>query len=218
MTHFTDRPNIEEMTEMMYRDELEELLESDDSQWDLNMDDESNDFESYLGSTYDYWCDTYITVHWPLGSLFRGLIVSSVDSQPTMQNTTLTAEKIADYAVMLCDALYMNLKDYQIRAHQCSIQNEINMDYHQQKIDEIKNHGVDVEYYIVSGKKYFKIVMRDSGGQKSAHAFVDKTTGEVYKPASWRAPAKHVRYNLLNQKQREWLYENADWSGGYLYM
>lgn len=54
MTHFIDRPNIEEMTEMMYRDELEELLESDDSQWDLNMDDESNDFESYLGSTYDY--------------------------------------------------------------------------------------------------------------------------------------------------------------------
>ena len=80
MTHFTDRPNIEEMTEMMYRDELEELLESDDSQWDLNMDDESNDFESYLGSTYDYWCDSCITVHWPLGNLFRGLIVSSVDS------------------------------------------------------------------------------------------------------------------------------------------
>lgn len=54
MTHFTDRLNIEEMPEMMYRDEIEELLESDDSQWDLNMDDESNDFESYLGSTYDY--------------------------------------------------------------------------------------------------------------------------------------------------------------------
>jgi hypothetical protein len=54
MTHFTDRPNIEEMPEMMFRDEIEELLQSDDSQWDLNMDDESNDFESYLGSTYDY--------------------------------------------------------------------------------------------------------------------------------------------------------------------
>lgn len=135
-----------------------------------------------------------------------------------MYNTTLATEKIADYTVMLCDALYMNMKNYQIRAHQRSIQNDINMDYHQQKIDEIMNRGVDVEYYVVEGKKYFKIVMRDSGGQKSAHAFVDKTTGEVYKPASWRSPAKHVRYNLTNENQREWLYENADWSGGYLYM
>ncbi|WJZ47947.1 hypothetical protein [Synechococcus phage DSL-LC03] len=135
-----------------------------------------------------------------------------------MYNTNLTAEKIKDYTIMLCDALYMNLKDYQIRAHQRSIENDINMDYHQQKIDEIKNKGVDVEYYYVEGKKYLKVIMRDTGGSKSVHAFVNKTTGEVYKPASWRAPAKHVRYNLTNQEQREWLYENADWSGGYLYM
>lgn len=53
MTHFSDRPQIEELPEMLFRDELEELLESDDI-WDLDMDDESNDFESYLGSTYDY--------------------------------------------------------------------------------------------------------------------------------------------------------------------
>lgn len=58
MTHFTDRPNIEEMPEMMFRDEIEELLESDDRQWDLDMDDEANDFEAYLGSSYDFWCDT----------------------------------------------------------------------------------------------------------------------------------------------------------------
>lgn len=135
-----------------------------------------------------------------------------------MYNTNLTAEKIKDYTIMLCDALYMNLKDYQIRAHQRSIENDINMDYHQQKIDEIKNKGVDVEYYYVEGKKYLKVIMRDTGGSKSVHAFVNKTTGEVYKPSSWKAPAKHVRYNLTNQEQREWLYENADWSGGYLYL
>ena len=51
-----------------------------------------------------------------------------------MINTTLAAEKIEDYTVMLCDALYMNFKDYQIRAHQRSIENEINMDYHQSKV------------------------------------------------------------------------------------
>lgn len=50
-----------------------------------------------------------------------------------MNNTTLATERIADYTVMLCDALYMNLKTYQIRAHKRSIENEINMDYHQKK-------------------------------------------------------------------------------------
>ena len=39
-----------------------------------------------------------------------------------------------------------------------------------------------------TGRKYHKII-----ADNSVHAFVDKNTGEVYKPASWRAPAKHVR-------------------------
>lgn len=53
MTHFTDRPQIEELPEIIYRDELEELLESD-YVWDLDMDDKSCDFESYLGAQYDF--------------------------------------------------------------------------------------------------------------------------------------------------------------------
>jgi hypothetical protein len=52
MTHFTDRPQIEELPEVMYRDELEELLESD-YVWDLEIDDQSGDFENYLSSNYD---------------------------------------------------------------------------------------------------------------------------------------------------------------------
>jgi hypothetical protein len=46
---------------------------------------------------------------------------------------------------------------------------------------------------------------------------VDKKTGEVYKSASWKSPAKGVRYDLRIIEQREWLFENADWSGSYLY-
>ena len=42
-------------------------------------------------------------------------------------------------------------------------------------------------------------------------------TGELYKSASWKAPAKGVRYDLRLIEQREWLYEHADWAGGYLY-
>lgn len=42
------------MSEILFRDEVEELLESDDSLWDLNMDDESHDFDAYLESNYEY--------------------------------------------------------------------------------------------------------------------------------------------------------------------
>ena len=54
----------------------------------------------------------------------------------------------------------------------------------------------------------------------SVHCFIDKQTGEVYKPASWKAPAKHVRYDLRLIKDREFLHNsaNTDWAGGYLYM
>ena len=36
-------------------------------------------------------------------------------------------------------------------------------------------------------------------------------------PASWKSPAKGVLYDLRLIEQREWLLENADWAGGYLY-
>jgi hypothetical protein len=68
-----------------------------------------------------------------------------------------------------------------------------------------------------SGRKYHKIFMCINGKRDSIHAFIDKKTGEVYKPASVKAPAKGVRYDLRLIKDREWLFENADWAGGYLY-
>jgi hypothetical protein len=74
------------------------------------------------------------------------------------------------------------------------------------------------DYIFESGKKYHKIIMIDNGGSRSVHCFVDKKTGEVYKSASWKAPAKGVRYDLRLIKDREWLFANADWAGGYLYL
>ena len=72
------------------------------------------------------------------------------------------------------------------------------------------------EFYPETGRKYHKIIM-DANGSRSVHAFVDKKTGEVYKSASWKSPAKGVRYDLRLISDREWLLENADWAGGYLY-
>ena len=101
---------------------------------------------------------------------------------------------VRKYTLMLCDALLDNFKN--------------------------RNGGgsSDYKFYIESGRKYHKIIMETGAGSRSVHAFVDKKTGEVYKAASFKAPAKHVRFNLLVIKDREWLLENADWAGGYLYM
>ena len=74
------------------------------------------------------------------------------------------------------------------------------------------------KFEIQTGRKYHKIWHVDNGS-RSCHAFIDKKTGEVYKPASYKAPAKGVRFNLLIIKEREYLLNpaNCDWAGGYLY-
>ena len=69
-------------------------------------------------------------------------------------------------------------------------------------------------FTISVGRKYYKI-LEDKG---SVHAFVDRKTGQVYKPASWNKPAKHVRYDLRIIREREACLNNADWAGSYLYL
>lgn len=69
-----------------------------------------------------------------------------------------------------------------------------------------------------SGSKY-RIVM-DAAGSKSVHSFIDATTGDLYKAASWKVPAKGARYNLLTEMELlRFAYEHArtGWAGGYLY-
>jgi len=77
---------------------------------------------------------------------------------------------------------------------------------------------LDYDFVVEPGRKYHKIIMVSN--QRSVHAFVDKKTGDLYKPASWRGPAKGVRYNLF--RDMEYLEQIASvvrgmWAGGYLY-
>ena len=117
----------------------------------------------------------------------------------------------------LCEALRQNYIDYSIRSHQKFIDDADTHNYHKEQIAKLKQGICDYEFYPETGKKYHKIVM-NANGSRSVHAFVDKKTGELYKSASWKAPAKGVRYDLRLIKDREWLLEHADWSGGYLYL
>lgn len=125
---------------------------------------------------------------------------------------------IIKYCYMLTDALVQNYHDYAIKGHQRHIHDYgDNNGHHAEQIEKLKKGISPISYSVESGRKYHKIVFIDSGNSRSIHAFIDKKTGEVYKPSSWKAPAKGVRYNLLMIKDREYLLENADWSGGYLY-
>ena len=51
-----------------------------------------------------------------------------------------------------------------------------------------------------SGKKYVKVIAKaQSGSGTSAWAFIDKSNGDILKPATWAAPAKHARGNIFDQ-------------------
>jgi hypothetical protein len=123
---------------------------------------------------------------------------------------------VTKWTLMLCDALKQNFIDYSIKSHNRSVERGESVDYHQKQINELKNGVCDYDFTFESGRKYHKIIMND-GTQRSVHAFVDKKTGQIYKSASWKSPAKGVRYDLRIIEQREWLLQNADWASSYLY-
>jgi hypothetical protein len=127
------------------------------------------------------------------------------------------------YTESLVNALDENYRLYTVKSHQSERNNS---EYHEQCLEQILKGTYDyrTNFYIVEGRKYLRIEMETgvnhdgSVTQKSIHAFIDKNTGEVYKPATWKSPAKHVRYNLMDKQSREQCYRNADWAGSYLYM
>lgn len=52
-------------------------------------------------------------------------------------------------------------------------------------------------FVYVTGGKYYKIChSRDGITPESSYAFVDKKTGDLYKSASYKQPAKGIRGNI----------------------
>ena len=129
---------------------------------------------------------------------------------------------VRKWTLMLIDALKDNYREYAIRGHKRSMNRDditsSGVDYHNRCIEELSNGIMPIDFEIESGRKYHKIIFVDGGASRSVHAFVDKKTGEVYKSASWRAPAKGVRYDMRLIEQREQMLATCDWSGGYLYV
>ena len=123
---------------------------------------------------------------------------------------------VTKWTWMLCDALRQNYIDYSIKSHQRSVDLGESVDYHNARITELKNGKCDYDFTFETGRKYHKVIM-SANGSRSVHCFIDKKTGEVYMAASFKGPAKSIRYDLRIIEQREWLLENASWCGSYLY-
>ena len=78
--------------------------------------------------------------------------------------------------------------------------------------------GKDYTYQVKSGPKYYKILQQYKGPSgQSVHAFIDKNTGLMYKPASYNAPAKGPRFDLKDKQHQAILRKRFDNYGSYLY-
>lgn len=124
----------------------------------------------------------------------------------------------------LTDSLEQNYKNYTVRSLK-----GFDSEYSKQQLKEIEDGTANLmKFRIQEGKKYYKIIQQDFDTYQdrneyrdgSVHAFVDKFSADVYKPASWKSPAKHVRFNLRNEVHQANLFNPlyTDWAGGYLYM
>lgn len=64
------------------------------------------------------------------------------------------------------------------------------------------------------GRKYVKII-KVGKWQRSVHSFINKATGDLYKPAGWKAPIVDPRGNVYTNLDD--VLARADIFGGYLY-
>ena len=153
-----------------------------------------------------------------------------------MTTSTLTHVPVIEYVKGYCEALEENFKQYSIDSFKRNLEEQRfpeNSSYYQEQLDAIMDGSAKLyKFDYTVGKKYIKIFnlqwqdacdyynRKEGYRQGSVTAFVDKETGQVYKPASWRAPAKHVRFDMRIIRDREFLHnpENTDWAGGHLYM
>ena len=146
--------------------------------------------------------------------------------------------RVEDYVIKYCETLEENFKQYSIDSYKRNIDHPTEVSkgytsYYEEQLQKIEDGTANLYKFVFkTGKKFHKVYFLQyeeaseyygtKAGYKSGsvHAFIDKNTGEVYKPASWQAPANFVRFDLRLIKDREFLHNsaNTDWAGGHLYM
>jgi len=152
--------------------------------------------------------------------------ITAIPTIAVFPEEKLTQEqKIEKWVWQYCRSLENNYENYHVRSMQ-----QFSSDYANKQLEDVKNGTANLmKFRMESGRKYWKIIQQDydtfrdrneyrDGG---VHAFVNKKTGEVYKPASWKSPhTKYVRFDLRIINDRAKLHDSnfTGWAGGYLYL
>ena len=150
--------------------------------------------------------------------------------------TTISIEqsletRVAEWVQTYADTITENYRQYHVRTLEGNLHGNY-PEYAKERLEEVKNGTANLMWFkVYSGKRYYKIVQQEFEtwekskyyGQYrdgSVHCFVDKETGDVYKAASWAAPAKHIRFTFQNVDHLKFLLnpDNVGWAGGYLYI
>ncbi|AGN12131.1 hypothetical protein PRAG_00194 [Prochlorococcus phage P-SSM3] len=140
-------------------------------------------------------------------------------------------QRVAEWTQTYADTITENYRQYHLQTLEGNLSGKY-PEYAKQQLEEIKNGTANLMWFkVYSGKKYYKIVQQQFEtweGSKyygqyrdaSVHAFVDKKTGQIYKPAGWAKPAKHVRFDMRIISERNFVHnpDNTGWAGGYLYL
>ena len=150
---------------------------------------------------------------------------------PKNRDTVETTKSfIKSYTEQYCEAITENYKLNSIESFERMIAKDPENTYAADRLNEIQTGKANLmKFEIREGKKYYKIVQvefdtfqnRNQYRDSSVHSFVDKKTGDVYKPASWKAPhTKHVRFTFQKPEDIRFLLNpiNVGWAGGYLYL
>jgi len=137
--------------------------------------------------------------------------------------------KVSNWTDLLCSSLTENYYVYHRRMIERNAERfdgEMSK-YAQDQLDAMNNGTAKLmKFRKIEGRKYYKVVQVEYDDRKnewrdaSVTAFVDKNSGEVYKPASWKSPAKYVRYDMRIITHRQACHDPkvTTWTGGFLYM
>ena len=140
-------------------------------------------------------------------------------------------QRIEKWTWQYCRSLEKNYENYHRRmiTHNSERYEGEMSQYAKDQLEALNNGTANLmKFRMEFGRKYIKVIQqeydtfqnRNEYRDGSVHAFVDRQTGEVYKPASWKSPAKHVRFDMRIISDRAKLHdaEFTGWAGGYLYL
>ena len=110
------------------------------------------------------------------------------------------SQKVEKWTWQLCRSLEKNYEQYHRRMITVNAERydgELSQ-YAKDQLEALDNGTAKLmKFRMEYGRKYIKIIQQDYDTFQdrneyrdgSVHAFVDKETGQVYKPASWKSPA-----------------------------